>query len=435
MESTSPILKLPGEIRNKIYLLLLSPKHVELKSVPCRQAPTNHEQTDRKEHWYNFQVSILRANCQIHDEASAIFRKENTFIIIRFQASRLPHAFAPARTLPPYFQMYQQVAASITLRSSTNVENEDGSFVERLYALQDLETTIPYDLVVYECCTTGPTYLHIHSYTLENKPLDFLAHAPFKAALQVLCLDGKITLTHDATGRTSNIPSQDILSMSQTDQLDGTHLLQYLRIMLAIETQLMTHPDRGLTHKMFTDFLTHVIHILSREHPLGVENPHTFWTFVVDGIFALGTLNRPPHRMDDRIFLLMCTLHSANLLFKYLWQTTLDARLRVYLAWTTALQAFSASPTSADEEHSADETQNSANDEHSPLERAEKALQALQPIVALQNHGLDLTEITAAMEMDKETFAMPRNPCWIARLTRRELERMEFPFEAARRAE
>lgn len=150
MEPTFPFLKLPGEIRNDIYRLLLSPKHVGLKSIACRQAPENHGHTERQKQWYNFQPSILRTNRQTYNEASAIFRSENIFIIIRFQASHLPHAFAPAMTLPTCGQMYQQVAATITLRS-TNAEAADHPFVERLYALQDLESTIPYDLMAYQC--------------------------------------------------------------------------------------------------------------------------------------------------------------------------------------------------------------------------------------------------------------------------------------------
>lgn len=150
MEPTFLFLKLPGEIRNDIYRLLLSTKHVGLKSIACRQAPEHHGHTERQEQWYNFKPSILRTNRQIYNEASAIFRRENIFIIIRLQASHLPHAFAPAMTLPTYGQMYQQVAATITLRS-TNAEVSDHPCVERLYALQDLESTIPYDLMAYRC--------------------------------------------------------------------------------------------------------------------------------------------------------------------------------------------------------------------------------------------------------------------------------------------
>ena len=150
MEPTFPFLELPGEIRNKIYSLLLSPRHVGLKGMRCKQGHDNHRHTERQEQWYNFQVSILRTSRQIYDEASAIFRSENTFIIVRFQTSDLAHAFAPAMTLPRCFRLHKQVAATISL-SSTNAETSDCPFIERLYAVQDLATTIPQDFVVYRC--------------------------------------------------------------------------------------------------------------------------------------------------------------------------------------------------------------------------------------------------------------------------------------------
>lgn len=150
MEPTSPFLKLPGEIRNSIYSLLLSPRHVGLKRRACRQAHVNHGFAKRQEKWYDFQVSILRVNRQINNEASAIWRRENIFVIVGFQADIVPRALVPSITLSPNFQMYQQVAATMTL-NSTYAGALNGSLVKRLYALQDLETAIPQDLLAYQC--------------------------------------------------------------------------------------------------------------------------------------------------------------------------------------------------------------------------------------------------------------------------------------------
>ena len=99
MEPTSPFLKLPGEIRNSIYSLLLSPRHVGLKGRACNQAHMNHGFAKRQELWYDFQVSILRANRQINNEASAIWRGENVFVIIGFQANLVLTTLAPSITL------------------------------------------------------------------------------------------------------------------------------------------------------------------------------------------------------------------------------------------------------------------------------------------------------------------------------------------------
>lgn len=112
-------------------------------------------------------------------------------------------------------------------------------------------------------------------------------------------------------------------------------------------------------------------------------------------------------------------LHTANLQFKHLWQNGLGTRWDIYVAWAFALR------------------------ESGEGEGPGMAREALKGILAdnsdfdsIRGHGLDLTEIKAAVdavdEVDAEEFRMPGNPCWIAKLTATELETLEFPFEAAR---
>ncbi|KAL8773038.1 MAG: hypothetical protein Q9209_002058 [Squamulea sp. 1 TL-2023] len=148
MESAPAFLKLPGEIRNNIYRYLLSTRHVALRSSACQRPEDDrhHRHIKRQEQWYDLRVSILRTNRQICDEASAVLRSGNVFIMIRFQDPLIPRAFAPAITLPKNAQLYPQLAATVTLRPTEAVAFGD-SIVERLYAFQDLESTIPYDLL------------------------------------------------------------------------------------------------------------------------------------------------------------------------------------------------------------------------------------------------------------------------------------------------
>ncbi|KAI4261894.1 MAG: hypothetical protein L6R42_002922 [Xanthoria sp. 1 TBL-2021] len=172
-------------------------------------------------------------------------------------------------TLPIYGQMYQQVAATITLRS-TNAEVSDHPCVERLYALQDLESTIPHDLMAYRCCKTNTTNIRIHSYPSE-KYIDFLNNAAFKAAMQVLYLNNVTLIFDDNT--TQDDGPQDLPSMSDPAQLTGTHFLNWLRIMLTISARLTSHPDHFLFHKMFANIIGHLTYILQRDNPLEVHDP------------------------------------------------------------------------------------------------------------------------------------------------------------------
>ncbi|KAL8994672.1 MAG: hypothetical protein Q9169_005425 [Polycauliona sp. 2 TL-2023] len=190
--------------------------------------------------------------------------------------------------------------------------------------------------------------------------------------------------------------------------------------MLGIETRLISHPDRALTHTMFTNIVQKIFYILQWDNPLKVHDPRTFWTFVIDAIFALGSLNTTPSTVDDRMFHLLSmtfditAMHTADQDFQYLWEHCLGARWKIYAIWTTALQA-------------------SAGNEEQSAERARKALQEILPSTLSPGHGVDMTEINAAL--DAETCKMPGNPCWIARLTKNELKTLEFPFDAARSPE
>lgn len=113
-------------------------------------------------------------------------------------------------------------------------------------------------------------------------------------------------------------------------------------------------------------------------------------------------------------------LHTPNLQFKHLWQNGLGTRRDIYVAWAFALR------------ESAAEGEGPGR----PREALKGILADNNNLNGIRSHGLDLTEIKAAVdEVDVEEFRMPGNPCWIARLTARELERLEFLFEAAREPE
>lgn len=96
-----PFLKLPPEIRNEIYRLLLLTKHVvKRRANPVRhnclaesepmlhpfppQALATGEIRSRSywEYTLKFQLSILRVNRRIYEEASGIFQGENSWIIV-----------------------------------------------------------------------------------------------------------------------------------------------------------------------------------------------------------------------------------------------------------------------------------------------------------------------------------------------------------------
>lgn len=100
-ETQFPFLRLPPEIRNQIYRLLLVTKHV----VKRRANSAHHSRLAESEpmlhpvlpqhletgevrshsHWeytLKFDLSILRVNCQIHEEASGIFQGENSWVIV-----------------------------------------------------------------------------------------------------------------------------------------------------------------------------------------------------------------------------------------------------------------------------------------------------------------------------------------------------------------
>lgn len=130
--------------------------------------------------------------------------------------------------------------------------------------------------------------------------------------MQVLYLDNVTLISDDKT--TQEYGPQDLPSMSDPAQLTGTHFLDYLRIMLTISARLTSHPDHFLFHKMFANIIGHLTYILQRDNPLEVHDPHTFWTFIIDGIFALGSLNATPSTMDDRKFQMASSQWSSELL-------------------------------------------------------------------------------------------------------------------------
>ncbi|KAL8887008.1 MAG: hypothetical protein Q9192_006389 [Flavoplaca navasiana] len=225
--------------------------------------------SDRKSGTTSKSLLILRVNRQINNEASAILRGENVFVIVGFQADIVPRALVPSITLSPNFQMYQQVAATLTL-NNTYAGALNGSLVKHLYALQDLETAIPQDLLAYQCCTIDPTRVHIHMHASE-KCLHL--HA-FKPALRVLCLKRVTVVVNDGT--TQEYGSQDIESMAHPENLTGEAFLDYLRIILAIAARLISQPDRVLTHKMFSMIMRQLVQLLQRPNPMEVDDPHTF---------------------------------------------------------------------------------------------------------------------------------------------------------------
>ncbi|KAL8892958.1 MAG: hypothetical protein Q9215_000322 [Flavoplaca cf. flavocitrina] len=373
----------------------------------------NHGFAKLQEQWYDFQVSILRVNRQINNEASAIWRGKNVFVIIGFQANLVLPALAPSITLSPNFQMYQQVAATMTL-NSTYAGALNGSLVKRLYALQDLETAIPQDLLAYQCCTIDPTRVQIHLHASEKR-IDFLA---FKPAIRVLSLK-RVTVVLD-DGTTQDYGSQDIESMAHPENLTGEALLDYLRVILAIAARLISQPDHALNDDMFFNTTTQVIHILQRPNPMEVHDPHTFWTFVVDIIFAIKSLNATPSTIDVTRFSNSASIFeitsftSSTRQFRRVWNIGLRERYRIYEAWAVAFRALAYDDT----------------EEESGTVSAKNSLQELLSQNLLPSHGLDLTEIKDAV--DAEEFTMPPNPCWIARLTAEEIAVLEFPYEAAR---
>ncbi|KAI4275461.1 MAG: hypothetical protein LQ337_003220 [Flavoplaca oasis] len=251
--------------------------------------------------------------------------------------------------------------------NSTYAGALNGSLVKRLYALQDLETAIPQDLLAYQCCTINPTRVHIHLHASEKR-IDVLA---FKPAIRVLCLKRVTVVLDDKT--TQEYGSQDIESMAHPEKLTGEAFLDYLRIILAMAARLISQPNHVLTRDMFFNIATQVIHILQRPNPMEVHDPYTFWTFVVDIIFAIGSLNTTPFTMIVTRFNITAEEGAVS---------------------------------------------------------AKNSLQELLSQNLLPSHGLDLTEIKNAV--DAEEFKMPPNPCWIARLTAEEIAVLEFPYEAAR---
>ena len=122
-----------------------------------------------------------------------------------------------------------------------------------------------------------------------ERRIDFLA---FKPALRVLSLR-RVTVVLD-NGTTQEYGSQDIESMAHPGNLTGEAFLDYLRIILAIAALLISQPDRVLTHKMFGMVMKQLGQLLQRPNPMEVDDPHTFWTFILDSFFAIGSLNVIP---------------------------------------------------------------------------------------------------------------------------------------------
>ncbi|KAL9616192.1 MAG: hypothetical protein Q9204_008603 [Flavoplaca sp. TL-2023a] len=203
--------------------------------------------------------------------------------------------------------------------------------------------------------------------------------------------------------------------MAHPENLTGEALLDYLRIILATAARLISQSDRVLTHKMFGMIMKQLVQLLQRPNPMEVDDPHTFWTFILDSFFAIGSLNVTPATIYvSQIHIASVTLnivaiHTASQHFKHLWDHGLRERYRVYEAWAVAFRASAYDDT----------------EEESGTVSAKNSLQELLSQHLLPSHGLDLTEIKAAV--DAEEFKMPPNPCWIARLTAEEIAALELP--------
>ena len=121
--------------------------------------------------------------------------------------------------------------------------------------------------------------------------MDLLDDAAFKAALRFVCLE-RVIFLDDNRGHESG--PQNIPSMAPSRQLTGEALLDLIRIMLSISSQLSLHPDDTLTHRMFVMMMEQLVQLLQRPKPIEFKDPQTFWTFMLDSFFALGSLNTTP---------------------------------------------------------------------------------------------------------------------------------------------
>ncbi|KAL8773039.1 MAG: hypothetical protein Q9209_002059 [Squamulea sp. 1 TL-2023] len=166
---------------------------------------------------------------------------------------------------------------------------------------------------------------------------------------------------------------------------------------------------------MSSNIMKLVVTILQSPNPIKVHDPDTFWTFIIDGVFAVASISDTtlPKFVAAHMCLDMAAIHMADQTFRALWGAGLDARFAVYRTWAFALR------------------KRGEGDVGTAMETLTELFDGSVNGLEASELDVELERIQNAVGMGPEKFVMPRNPYWLARLSAEEMEKLHWPWMVA----
>ncbi|KAL8948630.1 MAG: hypothetical protein Q9222_005195 [Ikaeria aurantiellina] len=410
MEPESTFLRLPGEIRNPIYRLLLSARHLKLESTGHQDSSTESSGTGKPERWYNFHTSILRVNHQIYNEAYDIFRYENNFVKVKFDYELAVFMTSVAKELNRHQIPYADTAAAVivdTLRGEGYKSSSSAPGPQLVYVLEDFDQII---------CDLKASALYSSDKANEIR-IDFQSVETFtkfgddflKTALLVL---PQAKFTFKLHNIVQGFESQKSVP-AKAACLDPRTFLRYLRIILSLSQRCYGPPSTQICADAADMAIDTFRNILESSEPFEVNNPWAYWSFVIDTLLAMQSLI--PRRFLDpsqRLMLLLMAfdtmgIHTPNKTFHTTWAERLYPRCKIYRSWVIAKAAFQAGDT------------------------PKAILEIKRACEKPWNVDADIETFKRAAQLEEADFEMPPDPNWLLHLSTEEIQDLELPMAAA----